>query len=514
VQTEAGAVMGVTRDSVSVFRGVPYGADTEGNSRFMPAQPPLQWAGVRDAMSYGCTAPQPHPGASAVPPHLAWVFDSQPRGENCLVLNIYAPFELFADAAPVMVFFHGGGFVNGSASPPGLDGANLAMQGVVVVTINHRLNIFGHLYLGEHHNDYADSGNIGLLDAVSALRWVKRNIGQFGGDPDCVTIFGQSGGGSKVAALMSLPAAKGLFHRAIIQSASSMLRLATLDEAARNADLVLNELQLDRRRPRTLHETSVPNLLAAIPCAIRAAGRRDYFRPVVDGLHLLDQPFAAASLRLSSDVPVMMGWCETEQRASISLTPQVLNQTHSSALAGVARFLDVPDYLAANVMSTYAAGRPNDSPGDLLAMIYGDHRYRRTVTTAAERRMTSANAATYLYMIRWRSPAMGGLLRSPHMLCLPFVFRNVDRAREFVGTEPDRYRLQEEISRAWVQFARTGDPNGVGLAQWPAYNLEERPTMVFDRESGPEYDPASDERLQLELCPLYNPAEGEGGRRG
>lgn len=514
VRTETGSVRGITLDSVSVFRGLPYGSDTGGNSRFRSAQPPSQRAGVLDALDNGPTAPQPHPGASAVPPHLEWIFDSEPRGENCLVLNVYAPVEALDGRAPVMVFLHGGGFVNGSASPPGLDGTNLARQGVVVVTINHRLNIFGHLYLGEHHGDYADSGNVGLLDAVSALRWVQRNIEEFGGDPDCVTIFGQSGGGSKVAALMSMPAAKGLFHRAVIQSASSMLRVATLDEAARNAHLVLNELQLDRRRLRALHEASAPDLLAAIPRAILAAGKRDDFRPVVDGLHLPYQPFAAPSLPLSSHVPLLMGWCETEQRAAFSLTPQVLNQTRSSALAAIARYLDVPHSLAATVMSTYAAGRPNDSPGDLMAIIFGDYRYRRTITTAAERRTASGVAPTYLYLIKWRSPVMNGVLRSPHMMCLPFVFRNVDYAGEFVGTQPDAYRLQEEMSRAWVKFARTGDPGDTGLGPWPPYNLADRPTMVFDRESGLENDPSSDERSLLELAPPYVPAEGEGGQRG
>jgi para-nitrobenzyl esterase len=512
VQTNAGAVKGTVIGSVLVFRGIPYGADTSGDGRFRPPRP-ARWPGVRDVVDYGHTAPQLHPGASGVPSHLAWIFDSEPRSENCLVLNIFAPLEPVDGGAPVMVFLHGGGFISGSASPPGLDGTNLARRGVVIVTINHRLNIFGHLYLGEHRGDRADSGNAGLLDILSALRWVQRNIAQFGGDPDCVTIFGQSGGGSKVAAMMAMPAARGLFHRAIIQSASSMLRFASADEATRSTEHVLNEFQLDRRRLRALHEIPVRDLLAASRRVIVAA-RRDDFRPVVDGFHLPDQPFAAGTLQLSSDVPLLIGWCETEQRAAYSLTPEVFQQTRSTALAKVASYLGAPADLAAIVMDTYAAQRPSDSSGDLMAMIYGDHRYRRTITAVAERRAASALAPTFLYTIRWRSPAMGGLLRSPHMMCLPFAFRNVDHAREFIGTEPDRFRLQEEISGAWVKFARTGDPGGLGVAPWPSYNLKSRATMVFDRESHLENDPASEERAVLELCAPYVPAVGEGGQRG
>jgi para-nitrobenzyl esterase len=427
---------------------------------------------------------------------------------------VYAPLEAIDHALPVMVFLHPGGFVNGSASPPGLDGTNLAGLGVVVVTINHRLNVFGHLYLGEHHADYAGSGNVAMLDIVAALRWVQRNVAQFGGNPQCVTIFGQSGGGSKVAALMAMPAATGLFHRAIIQSASSMLRFATLEEAARNTHHVLKELQLDRRPLHALQEIPVPALVASISRTIQSSGKRDEFRPVIDGIHLPDQPFSGSAPQPSAHVPLLMGWCETEQRAAFSLTPGVLDQDPPSALRRVARFLDVPVDLAAAVMDTYAAARPEDSPGDLMAMIYGDQRYRRTVTTAAERRVSDVTqAGTYMYLIRWRSPALGGLLRSPHFMCLPFVFRNVDLAHEFIGTGAEQYKLQEEISRTWVAFASTGDP-GNGLRLWPPYNLGERPTMIFDSESRVENDPAPDERRVLELCPPYVPAEAEGGSRG
>ncbi|WP_311215001.1 MULTISPECIES: carboxylesterase family protein [unclassified Arthrobacter] len=512
VQTATGTLRGYFRDSVSVFKGVPYAADTGGRNRFRPPRP-VNWPGIREAVHYGPTAPQLHPGTVGVPNHLAWIFDAEPRSEDCLVLNIYAPREPLNGPLPVMVFFHGGGFMNGSASPPGLDGTNLAKQGVVVVTINHRLNILGHLYLGGHHRDYQDSGNVGLLDALSALHWIQTNICQFGGDPRCVTIFGQSGGGSKVAALMAMPEATGLFHRAIIQSASSMLRFATLEEAEENTHNVLKALQLGKRQVEKLHDLPIEVLLAAVPAAIRACGQRDHFRPVIDGHTLPGQPFARG-IQTCSDVPVLLGWCETEQRAALSLTPKIFEISHAECLQKVSHFLDVPEDKAATVLDTYAAERPDDSPGDLLAMVYGDHRYRRTVTTAADVLSVSATSPAYVYLLKWRSPAMEGLLRAPHMLCLPFVFRNVESARLFVGTAPDLSRLQEEMSGSWVAFAKTGNPSTPGFGSWPEYDPTNRPTMVFDQVSRVTRDPASAERLILEKLAPYKPAEGEGGRRG
>lgn len=509
VDTVGGKLRGVTADGVSAFRGIPYG-DTTLGGRFQQAAP-ARWTGVRDADRYGPSAPQIHPGATAVPIHLAWNFDSERRSEDCLVLNVFTPASNSWDTLPVMVFFHGGSFAHGSASPIGLDGRNLAEQGVVVVSINHRLNVFGHLYLGHYHERYADSGNVGLLDAVLALRWVRENISQFGGDPTSVTIFGQSGGGSKVAGLMAMPAAKGLFHRAIIQSASSMLRFATIEEAARNAHHLLEVLQSSRLS--TLDDLPVKALLEAVPRTVAAAGGVDNFRPVIDGDHLPAQPFDADSIGLSSAVPLLIGWCETEQRAAFSLAPENYDQTREEALERVGRFLDVPRRVASTVMSTYARPRPHDSPGDLMTLIYGDHRYRRTVTRAAELRAATVEAPTYAYLLKWKSPVLGGSLRSPHMLCLPFVFRNVDHATEFVGRETDRYRLQEEMSQAWVAFARTGRPVCEKLPHWPRFSLSGRPTMVFDRHTAVENDPAAGERLILESCPPYMPAEAEGGRR-
>ncbi|MGW4335771.1 carboxylesterase/lipase family protein [Rhodococcus koreensis] len=511
VDTAGGRVRGTTAGEVSVFKGIPYG-NVAGGSRFRQAVP-ARWTGIRDSDRYGPSAPQVHPGAGAVPIHLAWIFDTERRSEDCLVLNVFAPADGGRHRAPVMVFFHGGGFANGSASPIGLDGRNLARRGIVVVSINHRLNVFGHLFLGLDDERYADSGNIGLLDVVLALRWVRENISQFGGDPCRVTIFGQSGGGSKVAGLMAMPAAEGLFHRAIIQSASSALRFATIEEAARNTHHLLEVLQIDQSRLHAVADLPGKVLLEAVPATIAAAGGVDNFRPVIDGRHLPAQPFADDAIGTSSDIPLLMGWCETEQRAAFSLAPENFTQTWGQALERVGRFLDVPRTLASTVMSTYADGRPQDSPGDVMALVYGDHRYRRTATRAAELRVAAADAATYVYLVKWRSPVLGGSLRSPHMLCLPFVFRNVDHANKFVGTEPDRYRLQDEMSQAWVAFARTGSPDCAELPRWPRYSLPGRPTMVFDRHTAVEQDPAARERAVLESCPPYLPAEAEGGRR-
>jgi para-nitrobenzyl esterase len=430
-----------------------------------------------------------------------------------LSLNVHVPADPGERPLPVMVFFHGGGFAFGSASPPGLDGVNLARRGAVVVTVNHRLNVFGHLHLGHHHDRYLESGNAGILDLVAALEWVQHNIVGFGGDPGCVTIFGQSGGGSKVAALMAMPRARGLFHRAIIQSASSMLRFASVAEAAQNADAVLREWGVSPRGLDTLGRLSVPEMLAAVPSAIRVAGGRDHFRPVVDGTLLPGNPFDHETVHVSADVPLLIGWCDTEQRASFSLRPDMFDQTRSTAIARLAGFLDTSRDHAATVFDAYADARPRETAGDVLALVYGDYRYRHTATIAAERRIESATAPTYVYTVRWRSSALGGSLQSPHMMCLPFVFRNVDRAEAFLGSHPDRYRLQDEMSGAWVRFATTGDPNPPGSADWPGYDLASRPTMVFDRDTHVEDDPGPTERRALETCEPYLASEGEGGRR-
>ncbi|HSV79483.1 MAG TPA: carboxylesterase family protein, partial [Ramlibacter sp.] len=481
VETSGGKVRGAARNGVCVFQGIPYGADTGGAHRFQPPRP-TSWGGIREAFDCGPRSPQNEPPTSL--PFLTWLRDTRAAAENCLVLNVYTPSPAGTSRLPVMVYLHGGGFVISSGGTPGVDGCNLARRDVVVVTLNHRLNLFGFLYLGDADGGrYADSGNAGVLDLVAALEWVKENIARFGGDPGNVTIFGQSGGGSKVATLMAAPRAQGLFHKAIIQSASSLLSLATLADAERNTFEFLRQLDLGRNQLRRLHELPAEVLLKAMAQAI-AVVRTDHYRPVVDGRTLPCQPFEPAALQLSAGIPLMTGWCENEQRLTYASNPAVYHQSEPQARVGTAQVLGVPEDQAASLMAVYRDGRPQDTPGDLHAQIVGDHRYRRSVTRAAELQAgNSGGAPVYLYLLNWKSPVLAGLLRTPHTLCIAFAFGNVDLATGITGTGADRYRLQDEMAGAWVAFARSGDPNHAGLPAWRPYATTDRASLVFDRET-------------------------------
>jgi para-nitrobenzyl esterase len=506
VETAGGKIRGGWYGGIHVFKGVPYGADTGGLHRFQPPRP-ITWTGVRDALDCGPRAPQDDRAEG--PPGISWLSDPRPMSEDCLALNVFTPSLEAGAKLPVLVYLHGGAFRVGSAGAPGVDGANLARRGAVIVSVNHRLNVFGHLWLGDADGGrYADAGNAGMLDLVAALEWVRDSIARFGGDPGNVTIFGQSGGGSKVAVLMAMPRARGLFHRAIIQSASSLLRLATLEEAERNAHHFLSRLGLDRHRIGVLLELPPETLVKAMLAAVKTTHRDDY-RPVVDGRSLPWQPFSHEAAHLSSEVPLMGGWCENEQRLKIAATPELCRQSSEQALASTARALGVPAADAARLMDAYGSGRPGDTPGDLYAQILGDHRYRRSVTRAAELRAMQGGAPAFIYVLRWKTSALDGVLRTPHTLCIAFAFGNVDVPGGIAGEGADRLRLQEEMTGAWLAFARHGNPNHPGLAAWQPYALGERPTMVFDRLSRLEADPLREERIALEPFPPYVPAIGE-----
>lgn len=511
VTTASGTVRGAFGDGVFSFKGVPYAANPAGENRFRPPRP-HEWQGTLDARAYGPPAPQTAP-ASVTAEHFRWSSDLRPQREDCLALNIFTITLDEAARLPVMVYLHGGGFAFGSAAAPGLDGSNLARRGVVVVSLNHRLSVLGHLYLGHHDERYRESGNVAMLDIVAALTWVRTNIGQFGGDPECVTIFGQSGGGSKVGVLMAMPQARGLYHRAIAQSPSALRRVATIDDAERNTFYLLRRLGISPARLDPLHELPAAQLLSAARSAITDAGGIDNYRPVVDGRVLPGHPFDSSAPAESAQVPLLLGWCETEQRMRFSLTPELLNTDLKSACHRIASFLGVPDDQAAELVDIYRRSRPEDSPGDIMALIYGDHRYRRAVTHAAGLRTRQGAAPSYLYLLKWRTPVLGGFLRSPHMLCLPFVFGNVDLAQSFVGTASDRYPLQAAMSSAWIEFARTGRPASSDWPDWPSYSFDRRSTLIIDQTTSVIDDPAAEERQALRLCPPYVPAEVEGGRR-
>jgi para-nitrobenzyl esterase len=505
VDTSIGKVRGAMHEGVYTFKGIPYGANTAGVNRFQPLKP-IQWNGVRDALDYGPRAPQNERPSTA--PHLAWIRDTRAFSEDSLVLNIFTPAIDDASKRPVMVYIHGGGFATGASSAPGLDGTNLAKHGnVVLVSLNHRLNVFGHLYLGHVDNRYADSGNVGMLDVIAALEWVKQNIASFGGDAGNVTIFGQSGGASKVAVLMAMPAAHGLFHKAIIQSASSLLTMATPEAAERNTYFLLAALGLDKSKIGALHELPVDTLLKAMSAGIKAAGSIDNYRPLVDERALRVHPFEPTALQLSAKVPMLIGWCETEARFTFSQNPSEFELTSDQVRGRVTRFVGIPEPDAEKLIQVYRKTRPNDKPGDLFALIHSDHMYRRSVTRAAELKSEQRGAPAYLYEFTWKTPVLNGLLRTPHTMCIPFAFGNVDIASGMTGTGVDRYALQERVMGAWIAFARTGSPSHALLPPWTPYSAGERPTMVFDNECRLVNDPAPEERLAFANLPRYKMEE-------
>lgn len=505
VETGAGRVRGLSRNGVHVFRGVPYGATTAGANRFQPPQPVPGWTGIRDTVEFGNRAPQEDDAAGRLA-WREWIRDRRSTSEECLVLNIHTPAvgkPGDAGRRPVMVYIHGGGFNFGSGSVPGVDGSILAARGdVVVVTVNHRLNVFGHLHLGDADGGrFADAGNNGVLDIVAALEWVRDNIAAFGGDAGNVTIFGQSGGGSKVAVLMAMPAAKGLFHRAVIQSSSQLIRMADPQAATGLADAILAELGIGRGHLGKLLDVPMQALLSAgLKAVANGAGT---FRPVVDGRALPVHPFDPGAPAISADIPLLIGTTDSELTFSLAIDPANFDLTGDEVQQRVMKALRVDAGAAGRVMADYRSRRPRVTPADLLVAISSDHQYRRNDVVAAERKAAQGRAPVYAYLFTWKTPVLGGVLRSPHTMCIPFVFGTVDAASEMLGKGAERYALSERVMQAWLVFARTGNPNHPGLPEWLPYDAAGRPTMIFDDACVLANDPLGDDLRALAEIPLF-----------
>lgn len=459
----------------------------------MPPAKPEAWAGVREATHFGHRSPQ---GPSALIPEVAAVDRREPAGEDCLCLNVWTP-RIGAGRRPVMVWLHGGGYSQGSGAFIIYDGENLACRhDVVVVTVNHRLNVFGFLYLAELGGEkYAGSSNVGMLDLVAALEWVRDNISEFGGDPNSVTIFGQSGGGGKVSTLMAMPSAKGLFHRAICESASAIKGIPK-DEATKSAERYMARLGLKPDQVDEMQKLPANRLVDAIGNGGAMGGPGLRLAPVVDGQSLPRNPFDPDAPEISSKVPLLIGSVETEV-TFMRGTP--LDPMDDAALhARVKQILRGADDAAANhLIDVYRNGRPGIANTDLYLILASDATFRAGVRTEAERKADQGAAPCYMYYFTWRSPVRDGKLRTFHTLEIPFVFDNVDLATAMTGSGQDRYALEDKISGAWVAFARTGNPSHKLLPDWPAFNPKQRATMILNNECKIVDDPNGEERRAL-----------------
>jgi para-nitrobenzyl esterase len=499
--TASGKIRGRLVDGVSVFKGVSYGDSTAGANRFKAPRPPQSWTGVRDAFEYGPAAPQ-NEG-----------MEDRSVREDCLVLNVWTPGPSpvgvggagLGDGGrrPVMVWLHGGGFTAGSGSSLVYDGTHLCRNGdVVVVSINHRLNVFGANFLADLAGEaFADSGCAGMLDIVAALQWVKENIASFGGDPGKVTIFGESGGGRKVSLLLAMPDAKGLFHRAIIQS-GAILRVVPRDEGTRAAELLLAELGLDAARARELETLPVERILAAYGAVSRRFRLDERVvglapgTPVLDGVRIPQHPFDPVAPALSASVPVIVGYNRTEETVYYRTAPMTLDLDDAGLEQRVVERLGdrVP---APRVIEAYRRTHPAARPWDLWMLISTDHPRGTYPQTLAVRREKLAAAPTYVYRFDWD---LGNALHSPHALEIPFVFDNVEREfRLFdVPKTPEAFALAKRMSAIWTAFARTGVPDTGETPRWPAYTAQSRHTMLFDNELRVVEDPSPETRRIME----------------
>jgi para-nitrobenzyl esterase len=478
VETTAGKVRGIENNATVVFRGIPYGTSTAGANRFLPARKPEPWTGVRNAFENGHTATQVMPAASAIGFGLR---SNALQGEDCLALNVFTP--AVTGKRPVMVWIHGGGYTYSSGTTLVADGTNLARTGdVTVVSLNHRLNIFGHLFLAEAGAKYADSGNVGILDLVAALQWVRENIAHFGGDPANITIFGQSGGGGKVSTLLAMPAGKGLFHKAIVESGSTLKQLSR-EEAAKNTEKVLTHLGLRANQADELQNLPAAKLLDAMTATRIRLG------PVVDGKTLPRDPFDPTAPDVSADVPVIIGTAETE--GTYFASPDLLTLDDAAMRSRLRQRLGAE---SEKVVDLFRKNRPKATPSELHFTILA---FPTKANLQAERKAALAKAPAYLYSINWRTPVQDGTRLSPHCLELPFVFNNVWHMPELVGTGPEIQPLADKVSGAWVAFARTGNPNHSGIPQWPAFHATQRPTMIINNEWKVVNDANREERLAM-----------------
>lgn len=508
VETTCGRVRGTLSDDIHIFRGIPYGAPTGGSARFKPPVPAAKWTGIRDTIEYGDQAVQMRVGADRIvsgatpnrdTSNLIPVWSTS-QSEDCLNLNVWTPAVNRGGKRPVMVWLHPGGFEYGSGNVAFNDGTNLARRGdVVVVAINQRLGALGYLHLSEQ-GELARAGNAGMLDIILGLQWVRDNIEAFGGDPGCVMIHGESGGARKVSTLLAMPGAKGLFHRAAIQSGAG-LRFPSNDVQAKRARYVFEELGLSPGDVLKLQELPALKLITA-GMAASARVRKELppgapfyetygFAPSL-GPDLPTWPFDPTAPEVSADVPVLVG--SNRHEMSLAFTQdRRFDEVDDAELLEQARSL-VGDR-AALLVQRYREIHPEVSRRDLMLLFAADHSHRMDSITLAERKSAQRKAPVYMYRFDWESPVLEGLIKAAHTYEIPHVFDNAQLCSGMTGGGSDAVAIAARMSSAWIQFARTGNPNVKALPSWPQYDSNRRATMIFNDVCQVEDDPGSKERL-------------------
>ncbi len=481
-----GSLLGFQDRGIWTYRGVPYAQA----ARFMAPEPPQPWEGVRVATNYGESCPIPEMEGVAndeqFNPHRYL-----PESEACQYLNIWTPGIDGNGDRPVMVWLHGGGFTNGSAiEQTAYDGRNLAEKGdVVVVTLNHRLNVLGTLNLSAYGERYAESANTGMADIVVALRWIRDNIEQFGGDPNNVTIFGQSGGGSKVRILMGIEGAHGLFDKAIVQSGASIgSAVMGQDLALRIAERTVQNLGLDERTIQRIEEVSYAELLAAAQQALDQVEQEGLtaeasFRPSIDSRLIPEDPVEAGWEKYARDIPLMIGNVLNENETIIREDPSELladNKANWSAERTSQKMRERFGQDAGPIGAAWAEAYPELTPQDAY---FFDPTRRQGVLYHAALKTRTGEAPVYSWVFAWQSPALDGIAGAWHCAEIPHVFANVELVPQATGGGDRAREMSHQVSQAWINFARQGDPNHSAIPAWAAYTPENGATIIFNDRS-------------------------------